>query len=452
MSKDKVPTGKIARASRFLRTGAKVGRNYAKHYSKKLVGQEVEQNDLDKANAEDIFDGFSQLRGSALKVAQMLSMDSINFSESFTNVMQKAQYSVPPMSAPLAVQAFKKSIGKNPSEVFDKFNSEALKAASMGQVHEAWKDGEKLAIKIQYPGVGDSIRSDMKMVKKAASRVMHVPVAEIAPYFQEIEDRLMEEADYEHELKASMEFAEAAKDIQGIVFPKYYPEYSSDRVLTMQWIEGKHLKDYMATDPSLEERTKMAYRIWDFYEYQIHVLRKVNADPHPGNFLFRDDDTVGVLDFGCTKELTDELYRDYFKLAEPGLFQDKERAEQALIDNNIIREDDPRERRDYLIDLFGRLITLITQPYHDGEFDFSDDSYYHKVTEISKEISKLGEMRGNKDFLFLNKTYYGLYSLFSTLGVKLTTASVYRDFLRPEKKGKVEIRPKPVDVEVEIPE
>ncbi|MFO0486546.1 MAG: AarF/UbiB family protein, partial [Sphingobacteriia bacterium] len=137
MSKDKVPTGKIERAGRFLRTGAKVGANYVTHYGKKALLQNPSRDELQAANAEDMLAEFTQLRGTALKVAQMLSMDNINFSESFTGVLQQAQYSVPPMSAPMAVKAFTHSMGQAPDRVFDHFNPTALKAASMGQVHEA---------------------------------------------------------------------------------------------------------------------------------------------------------------------------------------------------------------------------------------------------------------------------------------------------------------------------
>lgn len=430
MSKDKVPTGKIARASKFLKTGVKVGANYATHYGKKAIGKSVSQEDLDAANANTIFDGFTELRGSALKVAQMLSMDSINFSESFTNVMQKAQYSVPPMSAPLAVNAFKKSIGKSPSEVFDRFNPNAVKAASMGQVHEAWIGDKKLAVKIQYPGVADSIKSDMKLVKTAATKVMHLPPHEVAPYFQEIEDRLLEEADYVYELKNSMEFAEACKHLEGIVFPKYYPEFSSDRVLAMEWIDGVHMKEFLATEPSEELRTTIAKNIWNFYEFQIHSLKKLNADPHPGNFLFRADGSVGVLDFGCTKVLSPKLYTDYFRLAQPDLFDRPADARAALLDIEILRPTDTPEQEVVVTDLFRRLIQLIAKPYHDGRFDFANPEYYEEMTELGTEVSKLKELRGTKEFLFLNKTYYGLFGLFNELEVELDTACQYHDFLR----------------------
>jgi predicted unusual protein kinase regulating ubiquinone biosynthesis (AarF/ABC1/UbiB family) len=431
-SNDKVPTSKIARASRFFKSSTKVGMNYAKYYGKKLTGSEVNEDDLDRQNADDMFKVFSELRGSALKVAQLLSMDTLNLSESFTNVMQKAQYSVPPMSAPLAVQTFQKSVGKKPSEVFDKFNTQAKKAASMGQVHEAWKDGKRLAVKIQYPGVGDSIQSDLKMVKGMARRVMGLPQKELEPYFKEVEERLMEEADYKHELETSMKFAEDCAELEDIVFPKYYPELSSDRVIVMEFIDGKHLKEFLDEDPSQEIKTRAAKAIWDFYEFQIHKLRRVNADPHPGNFLFREDGKVGVLDFGCTKVLDDQLYEDYFKLADPHLFEDEDKAREALKRIEIIREDDTQEQERYMIDLFGRLVGLIARPYHEGYFDFTDENFYQELTDVSMEISQLGELRGSRHFLFLNKTYYGLFSLFYKLGAQIPTACQYRDFLRED--------------------
>ena len=433
MSNDKVPTSKIARASKFLKTGARVGRNYAKHYSKKAVGKDVTRDDLDKDNARDIFAGFTELRGTALKVGQMLSMDNINFSANFTNVMQKAQYSVPPMSAPMAIQAFKKSIGKNPSEVFDEFDPNAKRAASMGQVHEAKKDGIDMAVKIQYPGVADSIKSDMKMVKGAAAKVMKLPPKELAPYFEEIEERLIDEADYDKEIASSMAFAEDCKDIDGLVFPKYYPELSSSRVITMEWIDGDHMKEFLAKDPSYEARYKVAHKIWEFYEFQMHKLLRVNADPHPGNFLLRDDGTVGVLDFGCTKVLTEEIHNDYFRLAAPFLFEDREKAETAMEELDLLRPTDEGKRRDHIYETFKEMVQLISLPYHQGYFDFTDESFYDRMTAIGEELADLHELRGSRHYLFLNKTYYGLYGLFNELGVKLHTICKYHKFVHPDK-------------------
>ncbi len=422
-----IPTSKIGRASKFLKTGLNVGKNYLKHYGKKMLNQEVSQDDLDRENAEDILKGFSELRGAALKVAQMMSMDSINFSATFTDIMSKAQYSVPPMSGPMAVRVFKRSTGKDPEEVFDKFNPKAARAASMGQVHEAWLNGKKLAVKIQYPGVAESIESDLKLVKSLATKLMKMSSQELVPYFEEIYQKLKEEADYELELRVSMEFRELCKDLENIVFPQYYPELSSDKVIVMDWLEGMHLKEFLKTNPSYDLRLKVAKNLWNFYEYQIHVLRQVNADPHPGNFLIQQDGTIGVIDFGCTKKLDDELYHDYFGLANPKLYEDEQLLEKVLRRIEILRPTDSAEKAAHVKEIFLQLIKLIAKPYHVEEFDFTDESYYQALRDVSAEITKLRELRGKKDFLFLNKTLYGLYTYFQELGVKFDARSRYVD-------------------------
>lgn len=432
MSQDKLPTSKIERASKFLKTGLKVGGNYVKHYGKNLVGKETDRSELEEANARDIFDGFSELRGSALKVAQMLSMENVMFSSAFTNVMQKAQYSVPPMSAPLAVQAFKKSINKSPEQVFETFDAQAHKAASMGQVHKATKDGKKFAVKIQYPGVADSIKSDLKMVKSVAHRVVNTAPSEMAPYFEEVEARLLEEADYRLELQNSLDFKTQCEHIEGIKFPNYYPEYSSDRVITMDWMDGLHLKEFIETNPSKEITQRAATNLWNLYEYQMHVLHRLNADPHPGNFLFQEDGSIVVLDFGCTKTLSQKLYDDYFILAEPGLFRNREKAIESLFKLEMLRPTDNEERIEHLLHLFERLIGLVARPYHAGKFNFNDPDFYAEMAEVNMEIAKLREMRGSKDFLFINRTYFGLYALFRDLDAQLDTVCQYKDFLEKE--------------------
>ena len=155
---DSIPVTKIQRASKLFQTGAKVGVNYIKYYGDKLISTEYEAKErLNKNNAEDIYDGLKKLKGSALKVAQMLSMDKSILPQAYVEKFSLAQFSVPPLSPPLVTKTFKKYFGKLPSQIFDSFNSTSVNAASIGQVHKAEKDGKKLAVKIQYPGVADSI-------------------------------------------------------------------------------------------------------------------------------------------------------------------------------------------------------------------------------------------------------------------------------------------------------
>ena len=166
-----IPVGKVQRATKFISAGAKIGTNYLKHYSKKLVNSELTKDQLHLDNATDIYNSLSQLKGSALKVAQMLSMDKNLLPTAYQDQFAMAQYSAPPLSYPLVVRTFEKSMGKKPQEIFDTFLHEASNAASIGQVHQATLEGKKLAVKIQYPGVADSVKSDLAMVKPIALRM-----------------------------------------------------------------------------------------------------------------------------------------------------------------------------------------------------------------------------------------------------------------------------------------
>ncbi|RMF48968.1 MAG: AarF/ABC1/UbiB kinase family protein [Bacteroidetes bacterium] len=439
---DKLPTGKIARASQFLKGGLRVGANVVKHQTKKLLGKEVSEEELDRENAEDLLKTFTQLRGSALKVAQTISLDTINFSKSFVEVMQNAQYNVPPMSGPMVVQVFKRSLGQPPEKVFDKFNIHAVRAASLGQVHEAWKNGQKLAVKIQYPGVADSIQSDMKIFRTFAPRITRIPLEELEPYLQEMEEKFLEEADYRKELTNSLAFKELCKDFSGLRFPEYYPELSGDKVLTMEWLDGLHLREYLATHPPYEERQRFGQLIWDFYNFQIHQLRQVNADPHPGNFLFRSDGTLGVIDFGCTKKIPDDLYEAYFALGDPKVYEPRHRKklDQLFEKLAIYRPTDTPEKREYVRDLYSRFAQILATPYRLGKMDFRQTEFFEALNGVGEEIARTRELRGLRDFLFLNRTFLGLFNLFHQLGVELDTRCTYLPYydysaLTPEKKA-----------------
>jgi predicted unusual protein kinase regulating ubiquinone biosynthesis (AarF/ABC1/UbiB family) len=154
---ESIPTTKTQRSAKFVKTGFQIGGNYIKHYSKKLFNPDLDREELNEDNATDIYKSLSELKGSALKIAQMLSMDKNVLPRSYVDKFTQSQYNAPPLSGPLIVRTFTKHFGKPPEKIFDTFNTVSTHAASIGQVHEAMLNGKKLAIKIQYPGVADSI-------------------------------------------------------------------------------------------------------------------------------------------------------------------------------------------------------------------------------------------------------------------------------------------------------
>ena len=199
-TQDKIPTSKVARATQFVKTGVKIGGNYLKYNVKKIMDPTITKDELHQDNANDVYESLSELKGSALKVAQMLSMDKGMLPGAYTDKFQMSQYSAPPLSGPLVVKTFRNYFGKSPSQLFDTFDIESLNAASIGQVHLATKDGKKLAVKIQYPGVADSISSDLKMVRPMATVLFGLGEKDVERYTEEVESKLLEETDYELEL------------------------------------------------------------------------------------------------------------------------------------------------------------------------------------------------------------------------------------------------------------
>ncbi len=355
---DRIPTGKIERAGQLVKTGFKVGGNYVKYYGKKLVDPELGREELNEENATDIYDGLKNLKGSALKVAQMLSMEKNLLPRAYVERFSLAQFSVPPLSAPLVRKTFKKYFGKFPEEIFDQFEKNSINAASIGQVHRATKEGKELAIKIQYPGVADSISSDLALVKPIALRMFNLNRQDSEKYFKEVEGKLIEETDYLLELEQSHYITTACAHLPNIEFPKYYRELSGPRILTMDWMKGQHLSEFTKRPFKQELGDKLGQALWDFYMLQMHGLRKVHADPHPGNFLVSDRNTLIAIDFGCIKEIPDEFYIPYFELAHKDNIRNDAFFTEKLYELEILRPADSDKELKYFKELFKEMLLL----------------------------------------------------------------------------------------------
>nr|WP_315224135.1 AarF/UbiB family protein [uncultured Flavobacterium sp.] len=426
---DYIPTSKIERASKLVQTGAKVGVNYIKHYAEKMVNSDLTRDKLNENNAEDIYDGLKSLKGSALKVAQMLSMDKNFLPQAYVEKFSLSQFSVPPLSAPLVLKTFKNNFGKTPYEVFDEFNANSVNAASIGQVHLAVKEGKKLAVKIQYPGVANSISSDLALVKPIAIRMFNLQGKDSDKYFKEVEDKLIEETNYLLELKQSQEVVEACGKIENMLFPNYYPEFSSEKIITMDWMTGIHLSEFTAKNTDRIVGDKIGQALWDFYMYQIHVLKKVHADPHPGNFLVDDQNNLIALDFGCMKQIPEDFYVPYFELINKNVITDPKLFNQKLFELEILRPDDSPAEIDYFTEMFHDLLSLFTKPFQEETFDFSDETFFESIAKLGERFSndtnlkKMNGNRGSKHFIYMNRTFFGLYNLMFDLKAKIVVTN-----------------------------
>lgn len=421
---DSIPTNKIERVSKLVSTGVKIGGNYLKYYGQKIVNPETSKDTLHENNAADIYDSLKELKGSALKVAQMLSMEKNLLPQSYVEKFSLSQFSVPPLSGPLVTKTFRKYFGKEPYELYDDFNPESINAASIGQVHKATKNGKELAVKIQYPGVRESIGTDIAMVKPIAVRMFNLQGTS-DEYFDEVEGKLIEETDYSLELSQSEEVRQECAKLENIRFPKYYPELSCEKIITMDWMKGKHLSEWCKEDHTQEERNKVGQALYDFYMYQIYGLHKFHADPHPGNFLVDENANLIAIDFGCMKALPADFYVPYYNMIKPETMENHVRFKELLYQLQVLRNDDSPEEEAFFFNLFHDLLGVFVEPYRYEHFDFGNPAFSNAIAALSekfandKVLRKMNGNRGSKHFIYVNRTFFGLYSLLFDIGAQI---------------------------------
>ncbi len=429
---NKIPTSKVARASSVFRTSMRVGANYIKHSAQRMVGSNVSEEELNNKNAEELFQLMSQLKGSALKIAQMLSMDTGILPKSYAEKFALAQNSAMALSSPLVMNTFVKYIGKTPTEVFDTFDMKAAHAASIGQVHKATKDGNLLAVKLQYPGVAESIHSDINLVKPLLLRFIGVQEKDVHEYLEEFEERLNEECNYDLELFHGQKFGAACKDIPNLIIPKYYNDLSAKKILTMQWIDAMTLQTFIQTETKQENKNKIGQALLDFLHTCIHEQKSFHADLHPGNFMVTDDLKLVVLDFGCVKTIPHDFYNYYFSLVRDDVVHDERKLRKCLNGLDLLRESDTQELDSLFFNTALKAIHDISKPMKSDVFYFGDVDFYEQLHEHGKEIfdnkafRNSNAMRGSRHSIYLHRAFFGLYSILYNLNA---TVNIDRSFV-----------------------
>ena len=190
-------------------------------------------------------------------------------------------------------------------------------------------------------------------------------------------------------------------------------------------MNGKHLSEFTNANFTQAVGDTLGQALWNFYMYQIHGLRKVHADPHPGNFLVSNTNTLIAIDFGCIKEVPDDFYVPYFELAKKESIENDTIFTQKLYELEILTPTDSPEELKFFKSLFKEMLTLFTSPFNAEEFDFNDEVFWSRITELSEhyandtQIRKMNGNRGSKHFLYMNRTFFGLFNLLHDLKAKV---------------------------------
>ena len=187
------------------------------------------------------------------------------------------------------------------------------------------------------------------------------------------------------------------------------------------------MKEFLLTNPSQEIRNQIGQALWDFYDFQVHQLKKVHADPHPGNFFFKSDGTVSIFDFGCVKEIPASFYDAYFSLIDRNIYKDEKKVMEIYNALEMIHPTDTQAELDFFFPLFKTMIDMLTQPFTVDNFDFGEETYFTGIYQYVDYVSNLKEVRdsvkarGSRHSLYINRTYYGLYHILFDLKAQVKT-------------------------------
>lgn len=301
-------SSRTARGAALAGVGAKAGGQYTLHRARRAFASVERQTELDTAfelqTAESIAAALGNMKGAMMKLGQMASYLDQGLPEPVRQALAELQQNAPPMSAALAAGVVREELGGAPEEVFATWDPVPIAAASIGQVHRAiTRDGRAVAVKVQYPGVGDAIRADLANAGMIFGAMpMLFPGLEPEPLVAELRERLMEELDYRLEAENQQLFARYYDGHPFIHIPEVVAALSTERVLTTELAEGVRFSEVEGWSQS--ERDLAAESIYRFVFGSLYRLNAFNGDPHPGNYLFRPGGRVTFLDFGLVKRFT----------------------------------------------------------------------------------------------------------------------------------------------------
>jgi len=428
----KIPTDARGRLVRMGLMGAGVvGRN-ALAGIRKIGATEERRREIDRAthesNAIRIFDSMSHMKGAFMKLGQMLSLQAHTLPEPYLRRLADLQWEAPPMHGTLMRMQFRNEMGKDPEEIFESFDREPFAAASLGQVHRATlKSGEMVAVKIQYPGIARSIDSDFSNLKTMLStiRLSREQYGEVWDAVEEVRQHFHHEVDYVQEAATIDEFRRLLRDRDDIRIPRVHKELSTSRVLTMEFIEGKHLRDFLKTRPPQEERDALGERLLDLFFRQAFDFGLLHADPHPGNYLFLGGGRIGLLDFGCSKKFDAAFVKEHRNLFKIRI-GDAEALERHYRVFGVLGEQDPL--RDQKRDALLRMQRMDIAKYHEDKvFDFSDALHYRELMAGFQELVRLGLT--TPGYVLYVRAKMGLYHLFHQLGARIRCHKIYLKYV-----------------------
>lgn len=382
-------------------------------------------------SAEDAAKEFGQLKGAAMKLGQLLSYQIDALPEPAQRALASLRADAPPMDPRLAAEVIHAELGAPPQLLFREWEPEPIAAASIGQVHRAvLDDGTVVALKVQYPGIAESIESDLR-----GARWLHRIISSVAwqnldvdAIVDELRERLLEEVDYRVEATRQRRFAARYQGHPFIAIPAVIDDFCTDRVLTTEWVDGVDW-DGLRAQPDRDQQWA-AESIFRFTQASIYLAREFHGDPHPGNFRFGSPARHGhvtVFDFGLVKELSDADCEALWPIIDPLLAQDREAVAELAVEAGFLPADHHLST-DHLWDyLQGPYVPFLTDRFTYNT-DFTQQTLQRMTDPRGDYLDVMNTVSMPASFTVLDRVVWGLTALLGQLDADNTWRAILAEY------------------------
>lgn len=419
----RVPSSRLSRLAHFGGLAGKVASNVMIAGARQaLSGQKASRSELllQPGNIQAVADKLSHLRGAAMKLGQLLSMDAGELLPAeLAALLERLRADAAPMPHKQLVATFEKELGSGWLDKFSHLDLNSFARASIGQVHKATSEqGQALAIKVQYPGVADSIHSDVDNVVSLIKLSGLLPkTLNITPLVEEAKVQLLAETDYLQEANSLAAFAKALAGNPHFKVPHSYPALSTQHLLTMEFVEGKPLEDMVSLPQNT--RDELAFRLIELFFTEMFELGMIQTDPNLANYQYNPDTgQIILLDFGATRVISPALSQSYKALLLAGAEGNLQALKQAACEIGYFSQDIDPAYQQAVLSLFELAISPLRA---EAPFDFAASGLAKQISEQGRQLSMQSRQWHTPpvDALFIHRKLAGLYLIAARLKARV---------------------------------
>ena len=408
--------GRLSRLAKLTGVGSRVGGSWlgqkVKGAFQKAEARVQGERDVQIRGAREVVKTMGALKGAAMKVGQSLAQvaESMDLPEDVAGALRELNDKAEPVPFSIIREDVEAELEAPLEELFSWWDEQPLGTASLAQAHAArLHDGTEVVFKVLHRGIEGAVAADLFALKSmfVTGRLMNRSKAELVDIFDEIQARLEEELDYYQEAANIEELRRVLACIEGIEVPRTHPKYCTERVLTMDRLYGMPMEEFRVKG-SKEARDRAGRIIGEAFHHMLFVARVLHADPHEGNYLFREDGSVALLDFGCVKRFDEFWIADYAQLAQDAFAGRREPTLEGLRKIGGLTSTDRGAE-----DLAWDLVEVMCQPFSGEAVTLGgpDDHVLDDVKALMPRYLRYRSVRVPKEMVYIHRTLTGVYSL-----------------------------------------